>query len=53
MIPGFGKTFGQYYAKKEKYALPAYLSSVMTSVPFFGKALVHTISHRLAAKSLY
>ena len=39
-IAGFGKVFGQYYEAKDKYALPAYLSSIMTSVPFFGKVLV-------------
>ncbi|SPO00277.1 related to RGT2 - Sensor of high external glucose concentrations [Cephalotrichum gorgonifer] len=33
----FAKLFGQWNEEKELYALPPYLSSVMTATPFFGK----------------
>ena len=36
----FGKKFGEYNEKTHGWALPAWLSSVMTATPFIGKALV-------------
>lgn len=38
-MQSFGKVFGKYYEAKGVYALPASLSSVMTSVPFIAKAV--------------
>ncbi|RSL74589.1 hypothetical protein CEP53_000201 [Fusarium sp. AF-6] len=35
--PAFAKRFGKYNDGKDLYALPSYLSSIMTSTPFFGK----------------
>ncbi|EEU36267.1 uncharacterized protein NECHADRAFT_87154 [Fusarium vanettenii 77-13-4] len=35
--PAFAKRFGRYNDDKDLYALPSYLSSIMTSTPFFGK----------------
>ncbi|RSL90416.1 hypothetical protein CEP52_014578 [Fusarium oligoseptatum] len=35
--PAFAKRFGKYNDDKDLYALPSYLSSIMTSTPFFGK----------------
>ncbi len=37
---GFTKKFGVYNPTLQIYALPAWLSSLMTSLPFLGKALV-------------
>jgi hypothetical protein len=36
----FGKKFGEYNEVKERYALPGWLSSIMTATPFLGKAVV-------------
>ncbi|CAK7237081.1 hypothetical protein SBRCBS47491_009855 [Sporothrix bragantina] len=38
-MQSFAKKFGQYNSSKGLYALPAWLSSLMTSLPFLGKAL--------------
>ncbi|KAL2210860.1 general substrate transporter [Sarocladium strictum] len=35
----FGKKFGEYNEAKERYALPGWLSSIMTATPFLGKAV--------------
>jgi hypothetical protein len=43
VFAGFTKEFGVYNPTTGKYALPAYLSSLMTSLPFLGKALVRTV----------
>ncbi|KAF5005043.1 hypothetical protein FDECE_8459 [Fusarium decemcellulare] len=37
-MQSFGKKFGEYDAQTGLWSLPAWLSSLMTSVPFFGKA---------------
>lgn len=37
--PAFAKRFGKYNEKKQLNALPSYLSSIMTSTPFFGKLI--------------
>lgn len=37
---GFAKKFGEYNEATNLWALPSYLSSVMTATPFFGKAIV-------------
>lgn len=36
----FGRKFGEYDEDQERYALPGWLSSVMTATPFLGKAVV-------------
>lgn len=52
---GFGMKFGEFNEDAGRWALPAWLSSMMTSVPFFGKALVrlcnqfHIPSHILTS----
>lgn len=51
-MQGFAKKFGQYNAQKDLWALPAYLSSVMTSTPFIGKAIVR-IKFGLRSKNVY
>ncbi|GAD99182.1 hypothetical protein NECHADRAFT_76534 [Paecilomyces variotii No. 5] len=38
-MQGFAKRFGEYNPKTGVWALPAWLSSLMTSLPFIGKAL--------------
>jgi sugar porter (SP) family MFS transporter len=42
MLPAFAKEFGQWNPDTQAYALPPYLSSIMTSMPFLGK-LVATL----------
>jgi hypothetical protein len=36
----FGQRFGEYNDKLGAWELPAWLSSLMTSIPFLGKAIV-------------
>jgi hypothetical protein len=45
----FGQRFGEYNEKREAWELPAWLSSLMTSIPFLGKALVR---HQCPARGL-
>lgn len=39
-MQSFAKDFGEYNEETELWALPGWLSSVMTATPFFGKAIV-------------
>lgn len=39
-MQSFAKDFGEYDEKTDLWALPGWLSSVMTATPFFGKAIV-------------
>lgn len=39
-MQSFASEFGQYNSKTKLYALPGWLSSVMTATPFLGKAAV-------------
>ena len=43
-MSSFGKKFGQYNEKTGTWALPAWESSVMTSTPFLGKAIVRVLA---------
>jgi GH25 family lysozyme M1 (1,4-beta-N-acetylmuramidase) len=45
----FGRRFGEYNDKRGAWELPAWLSSVMTSTPFIGKAIVR---HQCAPNGL-
>ncbi|OJJ42559.1 hypothetical protein ASPZODRAFT_76492 [Penicilliopsis zonata CBS 506.65] len=38
-MSSFARQFGKYDAKTDTWAIPGYLSSIMTSMPFFGKAI--------------
>lgn len=40
-MQSFASQFGEYHDDTELYALPAWLSSVMTATPFIGKAIVN------------
>jgi len=39
----FAQKFGRYEEDSELWALPAYLSSIMTSTPFLGKLIVRVL----------
>lgn len=39
-MQSFARDFGQFDKQMGKYALPGWLSSVMTATPFLGKAIV-------------
>ena len=40
----FAQKFGRYEKDAKLWALPAYLSSIMTSTPFLGKLIVRSSS---------
>lgn len=39
-MESFAREFGEYDEREEVWALPGWLSSVMTATPFLGKAIV-------------
>ncbi|KAH7329469.1 general substrate transporter [Stachybotrys elegans] len=46
----FAEEFGEYDEEKKMYALPGWLSSVMTATPFLGKAVGCAVSGWMAEK---
>ncbi|KIX07346.1 uncharacterized protein Z518_01999 [Rhinocladiella mackenziei CBS 650.93] len=55
-LDSFEKRFGRYNEKKERYQLPSYLQSLMTSTPYLGKLLgtwtCGPLSERLGRKKM-
>lgn len=42
-MQSFAREFGRFDEQRGQYALPGWLSSVMTATPFLGKAIVCSI----------
>lgn len=49
-MESFGRKFGKYDEAAGRYALPGYLSSIMTATPFLGKAVGCVVAGWIAEK---